>query len=92
MAPTSMMVASGAEVTDSISRIEISENHRKLEQTPSETILPPQPSGSYDVDESVRACEFERSHFEWMILISSSFSCPSNKRRTCAGLWHVTLG
>jgi len=32
------------------------------EQTPSEPILPPQPSGYYEVDDSVRACEIPLSN------------------------------
>lgn len=47
----------GTEVTESISNIKISETQRQAEQTPSDPILPPQPSGKYNVDESVRACE-----------------------------------
>lgn len=45
------------EVTDSISNIKISEAQLEAEQPPSEPILPPQPSGNYEVDERVRACE-----------------------------------
>lgn len=53
----STIVMRGTEVTDSISNIKIGEAQLEAEQTPSEPILPPQPSGNYDVDESVRACE-----------------------------------
>ena len=55
------MVMSETEVTISISNIKIIEAQRKAEQTPSEPTLPPQPSGNYDVDESVRACEVKMS-------------------------------
>ena len=44
-------------VTDSIFNMKISETQREFEGTPSEPILPPQPSGEFEVDESVRACE-----------------------------------
>ncbi len=88
----STMVVSWAEVTDSISNIGISEAQWEVEQPPSEPILPPQPSGKYDVDESVRTCEVVSSHFAWMILTNVSFSCPWNKNHTCTKLWHVTLG
>ena len=50
---------SGAEVrgvVGSISKIKIGEAHQDFEKTPSEPILPPQPSGIYEVDESVRGC------------------------------------
>ena len=43
--------------SDSISNIKISEVQREAEQHPLEPILPSQPSGNYDVDESVKACE-----------------------------------
>ena len=49
-------VMSGTEVIDSISNIQIGEAQRDDEQTPSEPILPPQPKGNYEVDESVRGC------------------------------------
>ena len=47
----------GMEVIDSIRTIKIDEAPREVEQTPSEPILPPQLSGNYNVDESVKACE-----------------------------------
>lgn len=43
------------EVTESISRVNISKAQRESEHTPSEPILPPKPIGDYDVDERVRA-------------------------------------
>ncbi|KAL9627311.1 MAG: hypothetical protein Q9164_007642, partial [Protoblastenia rupestris] len=57
IATASTMMMSGTEVTDSISKIKIREAQRDTEQTPSEPILPPQPSENYDVDKSVIACE-----------------------------------
>ena len=51
-----MNVMSGTEVIDSIYNIQIGEAQRDAEQTPSEPILPPQPKGNYEVDESVRGC------------------------------------
>lgn len=90
MASTRMM--SRTEVTNSISNIKISEAPREVEQTPSEPILPPQPSGNYDVDESVRACKVEFACVALTLLIAVSFSCTWNKNRTCAELWNVTVG
>ncbi len=90
MASTRMM--SRTEVTNSISNIKISEAPREVEQTPSEPILPPQPRGNYDVDESVRACKVEFTCVALTLLTAVSFSCTWNKNRTCAELWHVTVG
>ncbi len=81
-----MRMMSGTEVTNSISNIKISEAQREVEQTPSEPILPPQPSGNYDVDESVRACKVEFTCVASTLLIAVSFSCTWNKSRTCAEL------
>lgn len=83
---------SGTEVIDSISNIKIGEAQREVEQTPSEPIFPPQPSGNYDVDESVRACEIGMSTVARTLLTNISFSCTWNKNRTCAELWHVPVG
>ena len=58
-----------------ISNIEINRAQREAEQTPPDPILPPQPSGIYDVDESVVACEMvlEPSTGEWSLLTIASF-------------------
>ena len=49
---------SGAEVVNSIANMKVGEAHQDVEQTSSESILPPQSSGNYEVDESVRGCRF----------------------------------
>ena len=80
------------EVSNSVSNTKISAAQRDVEQTPSEPILPPQPSGKYDVDESVRACKNGSSSITWALLIPVSFSCPRNNSCTCAELWRVIMG
>ena len=83
---------SRTEVITSVPDIETDGAPRETEQTPSDLILPPQPSGNYDVDESVRACEVCLSSIAQASLTNVSFSCLWNKHRTCAELWHVTVG
>ncbi|KAI9696262.1 MAG: hypothetical protein M1836_005815 [Candelina mexicana] len=41
---------------ETISSIKIGKEQGETEETPSDPILPPEPSGNYEVDESVRAC------------------------------------
>lgn len=55
----STLVMPETEITNSISNVKISAAPQEAEQTPSEPILPPQPSGKYHVDESVRACRLD---------------------------------
>lgn len=86
------MMVSGTEAVNDISNIKIGAAQREPEQTPSEPILPPQPNGSYYVDESVIACEVGLSSRARTLLINVSFSCPRNKSHTSADLWHVTVG
>lgn len=73
------MLLRGTEVTDSIPEIKISEAQRKAEQTPSEPILPPQPSGNYDVDENVRACEVGIPNVARTLLMTVAFPVPGTK-------------
>lgn len=83
---------SETEIVNAISNIKIGAAQREAEQTPSEPILPPQPKGSYDVDESVKACEAGLSSGARTLLTIVSFSCSRNKSHTSAELWHVTVG
>ena len=86
------MMMSGTEAVNDISNIKIGAAQREPEQTPLEPILPPQPNGSYDVDESVLACEVGLPSRARTLLINVSFSCLRNKSHTSAELWHVTVG
>jgi len=90
-----ILTLSETEVPDSASNIQIGEAQRKLEQTPSDPILPPQPSGSYEVDESVRACESGLSYISRSLnspRIVASFSSSRIKDYSRAQLWHVFVG
>lgn len=86
------MMMSETEAVNAISNIKIGAAQRDAEQTPTEPILPPQPKGSYDVDESVKACEVGLSSGARTLLINGSFSCPRNQSHTSAELWHVIMG
>ena len=92
MALVSTTVITGTDVTDSISNIKLNEAQREAEQTPSEPILPPQPSGNYDVDESVSACEVGFSNVARTSLTTVRFSCTWNQNRASAELWHLIVG
>lgn len=57
----------------------ISRDHRKADQTPSEPILPPQPSGKYNVDESVRACRSNLQNVVSSYSYLSALAMPGSK-------------
>ena len=48
-----------AGIVSSISNLKIAKYQEETQQTPSTPILPPQPSGAYEVDESVIACKYD---------------------------------
>lgn len=87
-----MMVLPGTEVTDSISSIEISKIQRAVEGLPLEPNLASQTSATYDVDESVRACEVEWPHCAGTSLTCVSFPCAWNTNHRCTDIWHLALG
>lgn len=82
----------GRRSTDSNFHSKINEAQREAEPTPSEPTLHPPPSGKYDLDQSVRACEVGLSRVARTLPITVSCSCIWNRNRTCAELWHVTVG
>lgn len=87
-----LAVVSGSKISDCISDVKISEVQREVERTASAPILPPQPSGNYEIDESVKACEIRPSSVAWTSLTLVSLSGRWNESRTCAELWYVFMG
>ena len=75
----SATMMSEAEAVDSISSIKIGKAQRDAEQTPSEPFLPPQPSGTYEVDESVRSCRVGSSSNGGLYLYFLAFPVPGTK-------------
>ena len=91
MGPTT--ITSTSKLNYPISGFNINEAQREIEQTPSNPILPTQPSGHYEVDESGKAREVEESaKCPETFLIAARFPRSWNKNRTCAELWNATLG
>ena len=81
----------------SMSNIEIDRAQREIvqkESDDSDSTLPPRPSGTFEVDESVIACKkvLGPSTSCWFFLTIASF--PHTWGQSCprAELWHVTLG
>lgn len=87
-----LAAVSGSKISDCISDIKISEVQREVERTTSAPILPPQPSGNYEIDESVKACEIGPLSVAWTSLTLVSLSGRWNESRTCAELWYVSIG
>ena len=56
---TSAAIVPKAGLLPPLSDLQIAEGQQETEQTPSEPILPPKPSGNYEVDESVIACKVD---------------------------------
>ena len=57
----STVVISETEIDAFAANLIIDKHQREVKETPSDPILPPEPSGSYEVDESVKACGFRSS-------------------------------
>ena len=62
-----IMSSPSSTLSQSISKIQYSAAQQEVEQTPSDPILPPQPSGVYEVDQSVTVCELSGIGYRGMV-------------------------
>lgn len=65
---------------------------RETGETPTEPILPPQPSGIYEVDDRVIACESEMGFLGDKGLTKGSLPCSKYQSPAWAKLWCIIVG
>lgn len=89
------MAMAFASKIDPTSEIAICETQRKIEQTPSEPIAPPQATGTYVMDKSVVAGMSMKTlklpaHTYPNLVVSVTYTRDKNSQ--CSQLWGVIVG